>query len=158
MSHYHGPAGQLTALLDDARRGGADITFDSYPYVRGCTTLAMVTLPGWLLAAGLRRDPGRAFRRGPPPGWIGVVRRRDLLERITLSHASARPALNRAQGAAAAARQAGRDPATFCRELLVATGLEAGSVFGHPAAPGAGARTSGGGGRAVDACAIARPV
>jgi N-acyl-D-amino-acid deacylase len=135
VSHYHGPAGQLTALLDDARRGGADITFDSYPYVRGCTTLAMVTLPGWLPAADFGAtldalaDAGTARRLDDEWSAAGG----GLWERITLSHVPA-DGLRWAEGKvlAEAARQAGRDPAAFCRELLVATGLEAGCVFGHP--------------------------
>ncbi len=40
---------------------------------------------------------------------------------------------------AEAARRAGRDPAVFCRELLVATRLETGCVFGHRAAPSSAA-------------------
>jgi N-acyl-D-amino-acid deacylase len=142
VSHYHGPAEQLTALLDDARRGGADITFDSYPYVRGSTTLAMVTLPGWLPAADFGAtldalaDAGTARRLDDEWSAAGG----DLWERVTLSHVPA-DGLRWTEGKvlAEAARQAGRDPAAFCRELLVATGLEAGCVFGHPAAPGAGA-------------------
>ena len=140
VSHYHGPADRLTALLDDALRGGADITFDSYPYVRGCTTLAMVTLPGWLPAADFDAtldaltDPGTARRLDDEWSAGGG----DLWQRITLSHVPA-GALRWTEGKvlAEAARQAGRDPAAFCRELLVVTGLEAGCVFGHPAAPGA---------------------
>ena len=140
VSHYHGPAEQLTALLDDARRGGADMTFDSYPYVRGCSTLAMVTLPGWLPAADFDAtldaltDAGTARRLDDE--WSAG--RGDLWQRITLSHVPAGD-LRWAEGKvlAEAARQAGRDPAAFCRELLVATRLEAGCVFGHPPAPGA---------------------
>jgi N-acyl-D-amino-acid deacylase len=139
VSHYHGPAEQLSALLDDARRGGADLTFDSYPYVRGCTTLAMVTLPDWLPAADFDAtldaltDPGTARRLDDE--WSAG--RGDLWQRITLSHVPVGDLRwAEGKGLAEAARQAGRHPAAFCRELLVATRLEAGCVFGHPAAPG----------------------
>jgi N-acyl-D-amino-acid deacylase len=136
VSHYHGPAEQLSALLDDARRGGADLTFDSYPYVRGCSTLAMVTLPDWLPAADFDAtldaltDPGTARRLDDE--WSAG--RGDLWQRITLSHVPADDLRwAEGKGLAEAARQAGRDPAAFCRDLLVATRLEAGCVFGHPA-------------------------
>ncbi|MFV2144357.1 N-acyl-D-amino-acid deacylase family protein [Isoptericola sp. G70] len=48
VSHLHGPAGPIAALLDEARADGLDVTFDSYPYLRGCSILAMVALPTWL--------------------------------------------------------------------------------------------------------------
>jgi N-acyl-D-amino-acid deacylase len=141
VSHYHGPADKLRALADDALSGGTDLTFDSYPYVRGCTTLAMVTLPGWLPAADFSAtldaltNPGTARRLDDE--WLAGGD--GLWERITLSHVPSGE-LRWAEGLrlGEAARQAGLDPAVFCRELLVATGLEAGCVFGHPAAPGAG--------------------
>ncbi|GAT83342.1 N-acyl-D-amino acid deacylase [Streptomyces sp. F-3] len=41
-----GRAPELLALLDDALAAGADITFDTYPYTPGCTTLAAL-LPSW---------------------------------------------------------------------------------------------------------------
>jgi N-acyl-D-amino-acid deacylase len=140
VSHYHGPAEQLIALVDDARGDGIDLTFDSYPYVRGSTTLAMVTLPEWLPAADFDAtldalaDPAVA-RRLDTEWFAGRV---DMWPRITLSHVPA-AGLQWAEGMALpeAARRAGREPAAFCRDLLVATRLEAGCVFGFPpAAPG----------------------
>ena len=141
VSHYHGPAGQLRALVDDALRAGADLTFDSYPYVRGCTTLAMVALPGWLQVADFNAtldaltDPGTA--RKLDDEWSAG--RGEQWDRITLSHVPA-DELRWAEGMRLpeAARRAGLDPAVFCSEILVATRLEAGCVFGHPAAPGSG--------------------
>jgi N-acyl-D-amino-acid deacylase len=148
VSHYHGPAGQLTALVDDARREGADITFDSYPYVRGSTTLAMVTLPDWLPAADFDAtlsalsDPSTVRRLDEE--WSAG--HREVWPRITLSHVPADD-LRWAEGMGLpeAARHAGREPAAFCRDLLLATRLEAGCVVGFPSAgnlaaadPGAG--------------------
>ena len=50
VSHYAGPSELLVSLVDDAT------TFDSYPYLRSNTILAMAALPRWLddtdLAAG----------------------------------------------------------------------------------------------------------
>ncbi|GGO52049.1 N-acyl-D-amino-acid deacylase [Streptomyces daqingensis] len=42
---------ELTALLDRALDGGADITLDTYPYTPGCTTLVAM-LPSWASAGG----------------------------------------------------------------------------------------------------------
>jgi N-acyl-D-amino-acid deacylase len=135
VSHYHGPAGQLITLVDEARGDGIDLTFDSYPYVRASTTLAMVTLPGWLPAAdfdatlGALADPATARRLDQE--WSAG--RGDLWPRITLSHVPA-AGLRWAEGMglAEAARQAGREPAAFCRDILLATRLEAGCVLGFP--------------------------
>jgi N-acyl-D-amino-acid deacylase len=46
-----GRAPELLALLDDALASGVDVTFDTYPYTAGCTTLAAL-LPGWAHAGG----------------------------------------------------------------------------------------------------------
>ncbi|MGO1335479.1 MAG: amidohydrolase family protein, partial [Cellulosimicrobium funkei] len=48
VSHYHGPAAELLGYVDDAHAAGLDVTFDSYPYLRGCSILSMVSLPTWL--------------------------------------------------------------------------------------------------------------
>jgi N-acyl-D-amino-acid deacylase len=141
VSHYHGPAGQLTRLVDEARADGVDLTFDSYPYTRGSSILAMLTLPDWLpladfaATADALTDPATAERLDRE--WSAA--HPDLWPRITLSHVPA-DSLRWAEGMALpdAARRAGREPAAFCRDVLVATRLEAGCVFGFPAgAPGA---------------------
>ncbi|MFH8338677.1 amidohydrolase family protein [Streptomyces sp. AM6-12] len=53
-----GRAGELLALLDRALDAGADITFDTYPYTPGCTTLAAL-LPSWAGEGGPARVPDR---------------------------------------------------------------------------------------------------
>ena len=45
VSHLHGPSDTLARIVEDAQLEGLDVTFDSYPYLRGCSILAMVTLP-----------------------------------------------------------------------------------------------------------------
>jgi len=45
VSHYHGPAAELIGYVEDARAAGLDVTFDSYPYLRGCSILSVVSLP-----------------------------------------------------------------------------------------------------------------
>ncbi len=48
VSHYHGRGDHLCALMHGARERGADITYDTYPYLRSSTTLAKVALPLWV--------------------------------------------------------------------------------------------------------------
>ncbi len=130
VSHYHGPASTLLPLLDDARRRDVDLTFDTYPYLRSSTILAMVVLPSWVPAAdperavaALRAEPERLAR-----DWAGFA---GLWGRITLSHA---PGFEWAEGMTLpdAAERHGTDPAGFCRTLLIETRLEAGCVAARP--------------------------
>ncbi|GAU65162.1 putative D-aminoacylase [Streptomyces sp. NBRC 110611] len=46
-----GRAPELLSLLDGALDAGADLSFDTYPYTPGCTTLAAM-LPSWASAGG----------------------------------------------------------------------------------------------------------
>ncbi|WP_344054203.1 N-acyl-D-amino-acid deacylase family protein [Planotetraspora silvatica] len=130
VSHYHGPASTLLPLVEDARRRGVDLSFDSYPYLRSSTILAMVTLPAWVPAADtdhavslLGSEHVRLARE-----WAGLG---DLWPRITLSHA---PGFEWAEGMTlpAAAANQGMEPAEFCRILLMETRLEAGCVAARP--------------------------
>ncbi|GIH61605.1 N-acyl-D-amino-acid deacylase family protein [Microbispora siamensis] len=130
VSHLHGPASTLLPLVEDARRRDVDLTFDTYPYLRSSTILAMVTLPPWVPAA----DPDRAVamlsseRDRLADEWAG---RDDLWPRITLSHA---PGFEWAEGMTlpAAAAEYGATPPEFCRLLLAKTRLQAGCVQARP--------------------------
>ncbi|HEU4426885.1 MAG TPA: amidohydrolase family protein [Pilimelia sp.] len=132
VSHYHGPGPALAGLVDDARAAGLDVTFDSYPYRRGCSILAMIGVPAELQHGDLDRtvealgDPAvrRRMREGRDPG---------LWHRITLSYVPAAE-LAWAEGMrlADAAASVGLAPADFCAELLVGTRLAAGAVFEFP--------------------------
>jgi N-acyl-D-amino-acid deacylase len=54
VSHLHGPAVLVERALDAARRDlGVSLSYDSYPYLRGNTILAMVALPAQLQAGGI---------------------------------------------------------------------------------------------------------
>ncbi|WP_067129108.1 N-acyl-D-amino-acid deacylase family protein [Microtetraspora malaysiensis] len=130
ISHYHGPAGTLLPLLDEARRRDVDLSFDTYPYLRSSTILAMVLLPPWVPAAdpdravaALRAEPERLAR-----DWAGFA---DVWGRITLSHA---PGFEWAEGLTLpdAAGRHGMEPAEFARTLLIETRLEAGCVAARP--------------------------
>ena len=55
ISHYHSPVAglgaQMTALVDDARNRGQDVTYDQYPYPAASTILHSL-LPYWVHAGG----------------------------------------------------------------------------------------------------------
>lgn len=133
-SHYHGPADVLAPLVDGARDAGVDATFDTYPYLRGSSILAMVTLPDWLPLADL--DATRAALSDPDVRarlareWAGDPGR---WPRLTLTHVPD-PELRWAEGMslAEAAERAGAPPERFCVDVLAATDLSAGCVFAHP--------------------------
>ena len=51
---YPGTPEQLLALIDDARAGGSDVTFDMYPYEWASTRL-LIQLPLWIQEGGPQR-------------------------------------------------------------------------------------------------------
>jgi len=122
ISHLHGP--DLAALLD------GDLTFDSYPYLRGSSILAMVVLPDWLPTADLAataaalRDPAVRARLAWPD---------ELWSRVTLARV-AHPDWTWTEGlrVSEAAAKAGLDPADLAVELLLADDLQVGCVFDQP--------------------------
>ncbi|MGA8115137.1 MAG: amidohydrolase family protein [Actinocatenispora sp.] len=135
ISHYHGPAEQLIALVDDSRAEGIDLTFDSYPYLRGSTILAMVVLPPWLPTADPERtvaalaDDDTLSRLDTE--WFGP--RAEVWPRITLSHVPSEQ-WRWAEGRTlpTVAEKVGLSPAETCVALLRATDLQVGCVFGQP--------------------------
>lgn len=135
ISHYHGPAHMLVKLVDDSRADGIDLTFDSYPYIRGSSIVAMVALPVWVQAGGteatvarLRDSDVRARLR---ESWFAA--RPDLFARIMFSWVDD-PDLAWCEGQTLpeAAETAGADPAEFLMDLLVASGMRASCVFRQP--------------------------
>ena len=87
QTHPGGPE-QLLSLVDDARRGGRDVTFDSYPYEWASTRL-LIQLPQWVQSGGPKalkerladrsvrdRLRGEMATRGPaysgPAGWADL--------------------------------------------------------------------------------------
>ncbi|MDL4816911.1 N-acyl-D-amino-acid deacylase family protein [Actinomadura opuntiae] len=137
VSHLHGPADLLVRLVGGARAEGVDLTFDSYPYLRGSSTLTLVALPSWLpvtdLDGTLDALAERSVRERLEREWF--AHRTDVWSRITLSHVPA-DELRWAEGMTLpdAAERAGLGPGEFCCDLLVATRLEAGCVFAQPPA------------------------
>ncbi|MFB4278835.1 amidohydrolase family protein [Nonomuraea sp. MTCD27] len=128
VSHLHGPADVLLPLVDGALGKGVDLSFDTYPYLRGNTILAMVVLPPSVPGA----EPGPALEMIASDAldeWWPTLEA--TWPRLTVSHA---PGLEWAEGLTmvAAAERAGVAPAEFCRRLLTETRLEAGVVSARP--------------------------
>ncbi|HLU71730.1 MAG TPA: amidohydrolase family protein [Nonomuraea sp.] len=128
VSHLHGPAGLLLPLLDRTLDAGVDLTFDTYPYLRSSTILAMVALPPRVPAADTERAL-EMLRSGELDSWWPELER--TWPRLTISHA---PGMEWSEGLTmvAAAERAGVTPAEFCCRLLVETRLEAGCVAARP--------------------------
>lgn len=133
VSHYHGPAALLIELIDGMAAQGADVTFDCYPYRRGCTILAMPVLPPDLLdgtnaeVAARLRDP--AVRRTLLDDWFPSLRTNpdvgpDWADNLTFAHVPAAE-YDWAHGLTvrSAAQRAGRDPESFALDVLAATAL-----------------------------------
>ncbi|MEV0234548.1 D-aminoacylase [Nonomuraea sp. NPDC050786] len=128
VSHLHGPADVLLPLVEEALGKGVDLTFDTYPYLRGNTILAMVVLPDSVPGAETERAL-EMIASDELDGWWPSLE--DTWPRLTVSHA---PGLEWAEGLTmvAAAERAGVAPAEFCRRLLTETRLEAGVVSARP--------------------------
>jgi N-acyl-D-amino-acid deacylase len=129
VSHLHAPSDLVLDLLDGT---DVDVSFDSYPYLRGSSTLALVTLPGWLPTADLTattaalRDPAvraRLVAQWPDERW----------PRITIAYVE-HPDWAWTQGLRLpeAADRAGLTPADLAVELLLADRLRVGCVFDQP--------------------------
>ncbi|TMR03710.1 D-aminoacylase, partial [Nonomuraea turkmeniaca] len=128
VSHLHGPADVLLPLVENALARDVDLTFDTYPYLRGNTILAMYALPPSVPGA----EPDRALEMiasGELDGWWATLA--DSWPRLTVSHA---PGMEWTEGLTmvAAAERAGVEPGELCRRLLTETRLEAGVVFARP--------------------------
>jgi N-acyl-D-amino-acid deacylase len=135
VSHLHGPTNMLHALLARARDDGHDITFDSYPYLRGSSILAMVALPKDIQRNGpedtLIRLADPAVRARLRAEWFPAID--DVLDRITLACVAA-PDWSWTEGRTLrdAAGQAGLAAGDLVCELISASRLGAGCVFAQP--------------------------
>jgi len=139
VSHYHGPSDLLIDLVDGMTSKGIDVTFDTYPYRRGCTLLTMLILPPALLSGppaeliATIRDP--AVRANLLNDWFPSLDANQVMgpewpDDLTLAHIAA-PQYQWAHGSTvrAAASRAARDPASFALELLAASSLEVSVVM-----------------------------
>jgi N-acyl-D-amino-acid deacylase len=135
VSHYVGPSDLLIELVDDAASRGVDMTFDTYPYRRGCTLLAMPTLPPALLAGASSKvvadliDP--MVRANLLADWFPTLLATDpeWPDDTTFAHIAAKE-YDWAHGLTVrdAAVRMQSDPATFTLDILVASNLEVSAV------------------------------
>ncbi|GHH75603.1 N-acyl-D-amino-acid deacylase family protein [Promicromonospora soli] len=132
VSHLHGPAHDLLEQVRAARAAGHDVTYDSYPYLRGCSILSMVALPTWLPLADpaatvdALRDPAVTKRLGDH--FAGLT---DLWPRITFASV---PGMEWAEGMTLpdVASRLGRSAPDTVVEILTTTALRASCVFAQP--------------------------
>jgi len=150
LAHTHlsfecnrGKLPELLKMLDDAIADGVDLTFDSYPYLAGMTTL-LSQLPSWALAgtgeeqmARLRSPEDRA-RIIEALDVIGSDGHQGLTVNWSTVHVVGTPGAPElewvmATDLATAAAKAGKRPAEFALDILVATERSAPCVFfiGH---------------------------
>ncbi len=142
VSHLHGPAALVLEQVDRAAAHGVDLSFDAYPYRRGCSLLAMPMLPPWLLRLGVGvaaqqlADP--AVRAEIRQNWLPVmVSRPDMgagwADGITLAGVRA-DEYRWAEGftVAAAAARAGLDAGEFGLLVLGDSGLAVSAVLAVP--------------------------
>jgi N-acyl-D-amino-acid deacylase len=135
VSHYVGPSDLLVELVEDAASRGIDMTFDAYPYRRGCTLLAMPTLSPALLAGAASKvvadliDP--MVRANLLADWFPALLARDpeWPDDTTFAHVAAKE-YDWAHGLTVrdAANRMKTDPATFTLDILVASNLEVSAV------------------------------
>ena len=133
ISHYHGPAELAIDALEAARRDGADLTFDSYPYRAGCTLLSMPVLPSELLNLSTEQvlaalgDPQvreRLVRHIQDEVGGEAFLGRDWPHRMRLAGVPSKElAWASGRTVADAARQAGTGHAEFAVQVLERTGL-----------------------------------
>lgn len=134
VSHYHGPAAELAGYVDDALASGLDVSFDSYPYLRGASILSMVALPTWLPIA----DPERTVAALRDPAVLARLRTEhlpglvDLWPRVTMASVPGEHVWAEGLSLVEVARRLALSPANTAVELLVSTGLRAGCVFAQP--------------------------
>ncbi|GAA2093132.1 amidohydrolase family protein [Microlunatus panaciterrae] len=142
ISHFHARPELITGLVEQALRAGVDLTFDSYPYSRGCSMLGMLMLPPDLMQDGFEAAveqlskpevqdkiiadwiPIMAARADMGPGWA---------DNITLAHIAA-PEFAWAHGLSLsqAARRQHLSPAQLGVRVMAASRLEVGVVMGVP--------------------------
>lgn len=139
ISHYHGPATLLLDLTDELVNSGTDLSFDAYPYRRGCTLLAMPILPAALLsqppteAAAALLDP--ESRRHLYEEWFPALEAGSLMgpewvDNLTLAHVGSDD-YSWAAGMTvrAAAARTGTDAASFALDVLAASALDTSVVM-----------------------------
>lgn len=141
VSHLHGPAATIAEALDGFGPG-LQVTFDAYPYRRGCTLMTMPLLPAALLGLGTEetlrvlRDPDRrdqllqrqaAEIAARPDMGAEWPTRMSIVEAGSTTWAWAT-----GMTVADAARRVGDDPLAFAVRVLVDGNLRSTAVMATP--------------------------
>ncbi len=134
VSHLHGPFDEISVALDAFTRAGLGLSFDTYPYLRGCTILSMLALPSWLPVADVDAtldalaDP--SIRQRLHDEHLSSLE--DLWPRVTL--AAVPGVYSWAEGVQLVdvAERMGVSAAHCLVELLIASRLKASAVFAQP--------------------------
>jgi len=134
ISHLHGPSRLLLEMIERAAGDGADLTFDSYPYLSGFSLLTvpllpwdLLRLPPELLADRLSAPHALASM---PAGWSDAVAHE--LDRIRLAGVPSRPELEGSTLREAAAALGRSGPAAVL-DLIASTVGAVTAVFAQPA-------------------------
>ena len=139
VPHYIGPSDLLIELAEDVASRGINLTFDAYPYRRGCTLLAMATLPPTLLSdvnsevVAHLVDPD--VRADLLANWFPLLTADPDMgpewpDDMTLAHIAAKE-FDWAHGLTVreAADRMGTDSETFTLDVLAASDLEVSAVM-----------------------------
>ena len=133
VSHFNCLAGQTVPLLDAARAGGVDVTFDLYCYLHGSTIVAMLTLPPEVLEGGIEATVERLklpkTRKQLEAAFANPRFPIETIRLASLPHDTYRHLEGRTLPDAAA--RCGQSVLDFTCDLLVATDLAAGCVIRH---------------------------
>lgn len=142
ISHYHGPSDLLVKLVNEMAVKGSEVSFDAYPYRRGCTLLAMKILPPELLS-GTKTNVAEVLadqlkRKQLIDEWFPTLEANPLIgvdwpQSLTLAHIAS-PKYGWAHGMTVkeAAEREHLDPAVFAMDLLTASQLEVSVVIKMP--------------------------
>lgn len=142
VSHLHARAELVRELFDDLGRQGLDVSFDAYPYTRGCTLLAMLLLPpellerGPLVAAqllGAAEVRERALRDWIPSVALRADMGPDWTANATIAHAASEEyAWTEGLTLREAAARIGADPSALALTLLAVSRLAVTAVLAAP--------------------------
>ncbi len=134
VSHLHGPHQEIADALDVFATAELGITYDTYPYLRGCTILSMLALPSWLPVA----DVDATLAALCDPEQIARLHREhldalgELWPRVTLAAVPGELSWTEGLSLLEAASRLGLGPADCLIELLKASRLRASAVFAQP--------------------------
>ncbi|MGP7959296.1 N-acyl-D-amino-acid deacylase family protein [Sanguibacter sp. A247] len=133
VSHLHGPADEIVRALAAATDAGVDMTFDSYPYLRGCSILSMVALPTWLPladASATREALAEPVAAARVSAHLATLD--DLWPRVTLASVPGELAWAEGRTLLDVAARLGSTPADAALRLLLTSDLRVTCLFEQP--------------------------